>query len=90
MQEVDAKTVAQWMLEELNKVHYLYQEVAVVQIMTKFGKPHWYFNQNGGTAIDKSVLKEFKKLTGDDVIWEKGQKLWRKRAAYDQGGRAQD
>ncbi|WP_420919872.1 DUF6953 family protein [Pectobacterium brasiliense] len=40
--------------------------------------------------IDKKVLNKFKKLTGDYVIWERGEKAWRKRTSYDKPGRQQD
>jgi hypothetical protein len=32
-------------------------------------------------SISRDVLAEFRKLTGDDVVWERGKRLWPRRAA---------
>jgi hypothetical protein len=37
----------------------------------------------------KKVLTEFKKLTGDSVIWDHGQRMWRFREKHDEPGRQQ-
>lgn len=81
--------VAEWMVEELNRVKFLYQEDAVWKIFRMFGKEYTYENDNGNLAIDKKVLKEFRKLTEDYVVWERGEKMWRARAAYDPKGKRQ-
>jgi hypothetical protein len=85
-----AADVAAWMLTELESTTFLYQEVIVYQISAKFGSQFVYYNNNGNAAIDKGVLKEFRKLTGDKVVWERGERYWRKRADYDQPGRQQE
>jgi hypothetical protein len=82
--------VAAFMVEQLQKQHSLYQETVVYHIKQQFGDDFVYINQNGNLAINKDVLKEFRKLTGDDVIWERGSRMWRERAKYDQEGRQQD
>ena len=81
--------VAQWMLEELHRVKYLYQQDAVFAIETKFGGPFFYINEAGNPAIDKKVLSAFKKMTGDTVVWERGERVWRMREEYDTQGRQQ-
>ena len=68
---------------------FLYQDTVVFQVIEKFGEKYTYTNQNGNLAIDKKVLKEFRKLTGDTVIWERGERLWRFREDYDEAGRQQ-
>ncbi|EPL7296504.1 DUF6953 family protein [Klebsiella pneumoniae] len=47
-------------------------------------------NANGNLSIDKKVLAKFRKLTNDTVIWDRGEKAWRKRQGYDAPGRQQD
>jgi|688.fasta_scaffold272077_3 hypothetical protein len=81
--------VAQWMISELQQVKYLYQEDVVYKIKPKFGEEFTYYNDNGNLAIGKQVLTEFKKLTGDSVIWERGQRMWRFREKHDEPGRQQ-
>jgi hypothetical protein len=86
---VSAKDVAAWMLEELKRDEYLYQDVAVTEIESRFGASFIYINDSGNQAIAKDVLAEFKKITRDTVVWERGQRLWRKREDYDEAGRSQ-
>jgi hypothetical protein len=83
------KKVAEWMLSELERVKFLHQETVVYAIASNFGKEFTYINQNGNLAIRKDVLDAFKKITGDDVIWESGERMWRKRQSYDRPGRQQ-
>jgi hypothetical protein len=81
--------VAKWMLNELQQVKYLYQETVVYDIATKFGEGFTYYNDNGNPAIGKRTLSAFKKLTGDSVIWERGERMWRFREKHDESGRQQ-
>ena len=83
------REVAEWMVKELERIQFLYQEQAVYDIESKFGDVFVYINENGNPAIDKRVLREFRKLTGDKVIWESGERMWRKRESYDSPGRKQ-
>ena len=82
--------VAQWLVAQLEDQGYLYQEIVVGQIATEFGEEFTYINENGNMAIDKKVLKEFRTITGDSVVWERGERMWRKRETYDTAGRRQD
>jgi hypothetical protein len=82
--------VAQWMLEQIESDYFLYQEAAVGQIAEEFGEQFTYVNENGNLAIDKNVLKEFRRITGDAVIWERSERMWRKREQNDSPGRMQD
>lgn len=84
-----AKEVAKFMLEQLEKEKYLYQESVVYDIDKKFGERFVYMNDNGNLAIGRDVLKEFRKLTEETVVWERGERLWRKREAYDTIGSRQ-
>ena len=79
--------VAEWMLEELKRVRFLEQETAVFEIARRFGSEFVYANDNGNDAIDRGVLKEFRKLSGTNVVWERGERLWRFRQRYDEPGK---
>lgn len=70
--------VAIWMKDQLDNLGRLYQETTVYQILKLFGKSFVYQNENGNLAISKDVLKEFRKLTDGNTIWEKSEKAWRK------------
>lgn len=78
-----SKDVAQWMLEQLNSANWLYQETIVYQIRENFGKEFTYDNENGNLAIDRRVLREFRKLTDENVVWDRGERCWRFRQSYD-------
>ena len=77
------------MVQELERVQYLYQETVVYQIASSFGDEFTYTNSNGNPAIRREVLDAFRALTKDTVIWERGSRLWRKREQYDEPGRRQ-
>jgi len=81
--------VAKWMLGELQREKYLYQETVVYDIESKFGKDFVYLNDNGNLAISRKILSAFKKLTGDSVIWERAERMWRFREQHDEPGRQQ-
>ena len=87
-----AKEVAEWMLEEMQRfgVNGLDQQHAAHHIQHRFGAEFVYLNKNGNWAIEKQVLAEFRKLTGDSVVWDRGYRIWRPRQQYDKAGRQQD
>lgn len=80
--------VANFMVEELDRVKFLHQETVVYQIKAKFGAGFTGTNANGNPSIHKNVLAEFNRLT-PDVVWERGERLWRRRQSYDKPGRQQ-
>lgn len=81
---------AAWMHETLIEKHYLDQGVAATSIRKIFGEDVTYQNENGNLAISKNVLKVFKKLTGDDFIWDRSDRAWKARKPYHKAGRQQD
>lgn len=89
MTKATACDVAQWMFEELKREEDLYQNEVVYEIDRRFGSKFTYTNDNGNLAIDRDVLKEFRELTKDIVIWERGERRWRLREKYDDPGRSQ-
>jgi hypothetical protein len=78
------------MLSQIEQAGDLYQDDAVWQISDRFGDQFTHENENGNLAIAKPVLTAFRKLTGDAVVWERGERRWRKREASDDPGRQQE
>ncbi len=75
--------VARWMQEELEKSGELDQADAVHEIEVRFGEEFAYINENGNPAIDRKVLKAFRKLNEDVVVWDRYHLRWRKREPHD-------
>jgi hypothetical protein len=50
----------------------------VYDIQKRFGSAFVYMKENGNLAIGKDVLREFRKITEGKVVWERGEKAWRK------------
>ncbi|EJZ22439.1 hypothetical protein NE852_03315 [Rhizobium sp. Pop5] len=84
-----AADVAAWMMERLSADGALYQDVAASEIASKFGEDFVTINAAGNVGIAKPVLTAFNKLSGDDVVWSRGNRYWRKREDYDLPGRQQ-
>ena len=82
-----ATDVARWMVQELEREEYIYQNVIVHEIAARFGSQFTYDNRHGNLAIDRHVLDAFRNLTGDSVVWDNRQRMWRKRLDYDEPGR---
>ena len=77
-------------MDELARAGHLYQEVAAAEMKRRFGSEFVHINPNGNLSIDRQVLKEFRTITGDGVVWERGERCWRRRASYDSPGRRAD
>jgi len=75
--------VAYWMLEQITKKRELYQNEVVYLIEDKFGPQFVYENQAGNLVISREVLKEFRKLTEETVVWYRSELCWRIRSADD-------
>lgn len=78
--------VATFMATGLHAMNYLYQQQIAWETQQTFGDEFVYFNKNMNLAIRPEVLAAFRKLT-PDVVWVRGQRLWRKRAEYDEIGK---
>ena len=79
--------VAVWMKQQVDHTHWLDQEHAASLIFGQFGEQHIYYNENGNLAISRSVLRAFRKLTEQTVVWVRPQKAWRSRTPYDPPGK---
>jgi len=80
---IKASDVAQWMFNQINKKRELYHIEVVYQIEDKFGPQFVYENQAGNLVISREVLKEFRKLTEETVVWYRSELCWRIRSADD-------
>lgn len=88
--------IARWMLVQLEESHSLLQVDAVAGIETLFGPDYVYISNYGERSIDKRILYQFRKLTGDDVVWVTRHggfywsgAHWRKRETGDSADRTQ-
>jgi hypothetical protein len=77
------KDVAEFMLNQLKSKNRIYQENIVYEIKKTFGEEFVYINENGNLAIDKGILKEFRNLTKNSVVWDRGDFAWRFRKESD-------
>ena len=89
MSDTTAKDVAAWMLTEVQKKG-LEQQQAAWDIKRKFGKGFVYDNAHGNPAISKDVLKEFRAVSDESVVWSRTERAWRKRRKFDKPGREQE
>ncbi len=70
------KDVAQFMLKELNKKGVLPQVGLADIIKEKFGDEFVFTTTHGTITIDRKVIREFNKLKGDDIRWDKDGCCW--------------
>lgn len=79
-------------MDELKKQGgILHQHEASSQIGRLFGEEFVYDNEeSGNTCIRKEVLAAFRRVSGKDVVWSRGDRLWRRREAGDEPSRRQE
>jgi len=86
---MSADAIARWMMSQIEEHDILYQEEAVAEIADGFGMEFTTENALGNPAIRDDVLKTFRLLSGDTVVWVKNERCWRKREPGDDPGRQQ-
>lgn len=74
------------MFDEFYKHGRLVQNTAARRIRVLFGESYVYRNKNHNWAIQKPILDEFRRLTGDHVVWSRSSQLWRLRRPTDPFG----
>jgi hypothetical protein len=87
--KVKSSDVAAWMLAVIQERGELTQNSAFYEINKQFGSGFTTITNSGSPSIKGGVLTAFKKISADTVIWERGDKKWRKREFYDAPGREQ-
>lgn len=75
------------MLEQLEATDVLYQSETVYGIEETFGEAFVYENEHGNSAIGRTVLVEFRRLTEWAIVWDRSERAWRWRDQYDGAGR---
>ena len=88
------KQVAEWMAEQLEDTAELLQQAAAYEIQDRFGAEFVCLDAFGDLGIARKVLYQFRKITGDTVVWVAVQGnwlegYWRKRHITDGDGRRQ-
>lgn len=87
--KITPSDVAQWMLSTIEEQGELTQNNAFYEINKRFGSGFTSISNSGSPSVSRSVLTAFRKISDDVVIWERGDKKWRKREFYDAPGRQQ-
>ena len=87
---VTADDVAKWMVQQIHDKRFLYQEEVVHKIRGKFGESFTHVKPNGNLAISRIVLRAFKQVSRNSVVWERGERMWRARTDHDSRSRQQD
>jgi hypothetical protein len=82
--------IAAWMLAEVLREGMVEQESLAADIESRFGKEYVPVNDNGNLSIRRDVLKTFRQISEESVVWDRTEKAWRKREAHDSPGRLQD
>lgn len=71
------KDVAEWMLSKID-YRNTPQSWLANEIKKEFGNNYIYYTNSGNIAINKDVIKEFKKLRKDTIRWDRSAKAWSK------------
>lgn len=92
---ITPRQVAEWMIKQLEAEEELYQQPTAYKILEIFGEEFVALDANNELGISRKVLYQFKKMTGDTVVWVAVQGdwtagFWRKRDDQDNEGRRQD
>jgi len=84
---MDTKSVARWMLVELEKHGCLYQDDVVDHLVKSQNETFLRENADGNQVLNRALLNEFKKLTETNVVWVVPDRYWRFRVLEDETGR---
>lgn len=87
--EATANDVAAWMLEEVKTRRALDQSDAAHGAVKRFGR-EFVVAKGMSEGIAEAVLRAFRKLAGDDVVWSRGDRAWRLRHERDRPGWTQE
>jgi len=84
MNSSDVQDAADWMLVELSAKGELHQSDVVIEL-EKRCPDLIYENELGNQAIDRRVLREFRRLTEGTVVWVRDEFYWRIKQEGDLG-----
>ena len=77
------------MLARVKDDGFLPQYLAAAMIRRDFGEDFVLRTNKHSLAIAVEVRREFQKLSGDDVVWERGEGRWAWRQKFHKPGRSQ-
>ncbi|WP_371364567.1 hypothetical protein ACA097_16365 [Pseudomonas sp. QL9] len=84
---MEAKDVAQWMLEQLEREGCIYQDDVVDHLVKGNAEGLLRENADGNLVVGRKVLDAFKAVSEQTVVWVKPDMYWRWRVAEDEPGR---
>lgn len=79
--------IASWMIDKLQSDGCLYQDDVVDYIVRGGNESLLQENSEGNLVLDRTLLKRFKDLTTDNVVWIQSDFYWRYRVVEDDVGR---
>lgn len=75
------------MVDKLEMDGCLYQDDIVDYLVRNDNEDFLRENSDGNLVLDRSLLKRFKDLTSDNVVWVQSDFYWRYRVLEDDTGR---
>lgn len=75
------------MVDKLETDGCLYQDDIVDYLVRNDNENFLRENSDGNLVLDKALLKRFKDLTSDNVVWVQSDFYWRYRVLEDEEGR---
>jgi hypothetical protein len=82
-----AEVIALWMLSMFRKTGGLTQKQAVWGIRELYGAQYLMTSARGRQTLPQPILKAFKRLDPDGIVWSTHRRAWRPRQPEDPPGR---
>ncbi|WP_420361414.1 DUF6953 family protein [Escherichia coli] len=76
-----------WMMAQLEYDGCLYQEDVVDYLVKLDNEQFLKENADGNLVLSTPVITQFRKVSGDKVVWVKPERYWRYRVNEDESGR---
>ena len=76
-----------WMIEKLESDGCVYQDDVVDKLVTRGREIFLRENADGNLVLGSDLLKAFRQITGDKVVWVRPNRYLRWRVAEDEPGR---
>lgn len=76
-----------WMMAAMKSDGCLYQQDVVGHLVKLDNEQLLKENADGNLALSTSVINQFRKDSGNDVVWVKPDKYWRYRVPEDEDSR---
>ncbi|MHA8434122.1 DUF6953 family protein [Klebsiella pneumoniae] len=76
-----------WMMAQLKSDDCLYQQDVVDYLVKVDNEQLLKENADGNLVLSTPVINQFRKVSGDKVVWVKPERYWRYRVSEDEDGR---